>query len=243
MGFWESARGGGWEHRADEVFFQTLELLEKATTGDARLVSRIENLISALSAPSPDMSTMSTIRNAPHQPRVWPLPGANPVLSRPHPGPLSGRRHVPKLVYAGAVPILRFKKPQSPYLSRIISDKINDIQKLHQQVPGLGAQLELARQEDQWDRILGDFCGLDETTEIDGTEPSWSLEVERAIEDVNRKIREEKERRSETAKEMYRIVLEETKLAQEEKVQRLHEKKQAKRSAKSVEPTLATSEE
>lgn len=166
---------------------------------------------------------------------MWPFPGATPVLSRPYPGPLSGRRHVPKLVYAQALPILRFKKPQSPYLSRVIRDKLNDWQKMMSRVQDFSIRLDEARQEDRWDDMVRDFCGRPASHKNGENEPRWASEVVEATKDLNRKIRMEKERRARTAKEMYRIVVEERNLAEAERDQRRSEKKQAKRLARAEE--------
>ena len=231
-----------------DVISQALRLFERAMAGDAlagyaRLVSRIGDMISALppppsSAPPPKVSELP---KTPRGPRVWPIPGAVPVLSRPHPGPLSGRRQVPKLVNASGIPILRLKKPQSPYLSRIIRNKKEDFQKKVTQLIELQNHLEKVRLEDRWDLIVRDVCGRSEVDGDEENEPLWAFEVVLTMRDINRKLRKEKEARAQTAKKMYEIVVEERRLAEAEKLQRIREKKLARRLAKAEEAMQAAS--
>lgn len=90
--------------------------------------------------------------------RVWPLPGAPRVIDI---RPLalekisSGRRHVPSLVLtSGGFPFLRFKKSQSPYLSRIIRDKVNQKQKMLDNSNFLEETEDLGKTEDTWENIV-----------------------------------------------------------------------------------------
>lgn len=83
--------------------------------------------------------------------------------------------------------------------------------------------------------MVRDFCGRPASHKNGENEPRWASEVVEATKDLNRKIRMEKERRAQTAKEMYRIVVEERKLAEAERDQRRSEKKQAKRLARAEE--------
>ncbi|RKF56391.1 putative dna repair protein [Erysiphe neolycopersici] len=90
--------------------------------------------------------------------RVWPLPGVPRVVDI-RPLPLekisSGRRHVPSLVLtSGGFPFLRFKKSQSPYLSRVIRDKVNQKQKMLDQSNFLEETEELGKTEDTWENIV-----------------------------------------------------------------------------------------
>jgi hypothetical protein len=83
-----------------------------------------------------------------------PYPGATPVLFRPY-RKISGRRHIPKLVILPTgIPFLRFKKPQSPFLSRVLRTKINWRQKLVDRKNRLVEEEVLASGEDLWDRLL-----------------------------------------------------------------------------------------
>lgn len=89
--------------------------------------------------------------------------------------------------------------------------------------------------------MVRDFCGLSTSHENEEVEPRWVLEVVEAIEDLHRIIGKEKDRRAQTAKEMYRIVVEEQKLAQAERDQRRSEKKLTRRLARAQEPVQAVS--
>lgn len=118
---------------------------------------------------------------------------------------------------------------------------MKDYQKVVSQVQELGVRLQEARQEDRWDNFVRDFCGRRNADRSEGNDPRWTLEVLQAIEELNRKLGIEKERRSQMAREMYRIVVIEKKLAEAEKIQRRREKKKAKRLAKSEEALQAAS--
>ena len=96
-------------------------------------------------------------------------------------------------------------------------------------------RLKEMKQEDGWDSIVRNVCGRNASVENENDEPSWAAEVKQALEGVNRKLEEEKGRRARMAKRMYRIVVEERRLAHEEKVQRWREKKQLRRLAKAEE--------
>ncbi|GAB7361086.1 hypothetical protein MBLNU230_g1124t1 [Neophaeotheca triangularis] len=67
---------------------------------------------------------------------------------------LSGKRHVPHLVNANHVPILRFKKPQPENLSGYISKQVKRRQRRHDRRHLLEDSLQLARFEDGWENLM-----------------------------------------------------------------------------------------
>lgn len=100
--------------------------------------------------------------NQPQCPRVWRFPGAPKILdSRPLAlkDISSGRRHVPSLVLTSCgFPFLRFKKTQSPYLSRVIRDRVLQKQRMLDQTALLEETEEIGKTEDSWEvTVLGEI--------------------------------------------------------------------------------------
>ncbi|KAI4188628.1 MAG: hypothetical protein L6R41_002006 [Letrouitia leprolyta] len=94
-------------------------------------------------------------RQQPHDTgRRWPHPDAKPVLDG-LPSPPPGRlRRIPTLINANHIPFLRFRKPQSPFLSYVIRKKNDEREKRVDRLQALERCLLFADDEDEWDRIL-----------------------------------------------------------------------------------------
>ena len=140
-------------------------------------------------------------------------PDVLPVLSRPYPS-ISGPRHIPKLAHATGIPFLRFKKPQSPYLSRIITDKIKKRERRLILFNDMMDKAVLADKEDDWDDILCRTCGLDSAQE-DGR---WATPFLDAAREVAAKKNMEEDKAIELARKMYEIVEQEKALAGKERI-------------------------
>ena len=153
--------------------------------------------------------------------RVWPHPNASKTLDRPYPV-LSGRRKVPKLVNANRVPILRLKKPQSPFLSRIIRNTVDTREKRILSCDRIAKQIPTARHEDQWDDILSRQFGLED----DGYGKRWSYEPQYAYDQIHQLQDIATEKRSRLAAQMHAIVEKEKELVKQEKQSRQNEKQQ-----------------
>ena len=158
-------------------------------------------------------------------PRLWPYPGAAKVLDRPHAN-VSGRRHVPKLVNANRVPILRFKKPQSPFLSRIIRDTIKTREARLALAARLQDLLAHANDEDLWDWILTKHAGISKSD----SEQDWSSEIHQAITNVASLQAKAGNKRIAFAGQMQAIVEKEKALAMEEKARKEEEKYMARKA-------------
>lgn len=125
---------------------------------------------------------------------------------------LSGRRHVPTLVNANRVPFLRLKKPQSPYISRIIRNIIETRERRLALAERLIDQISITQTEDEWDAILFTEFGLEDNA----SGCSWSHEVQLAL-DENRQLQTKAvQRRVDIAARMHSIVEQEKQLAVEE---------------------------
>jgi len=160
--------------------------------------------------------------NGSHQ-RVWPLPGVGKTLDRPF-TTLSGRRQVPKLVNANRVPLLRLKKPQSPFVSRIIRDTIDTRERRITLANKLDEQLPIARDEDEWDDILSYQFGLEDHQQ-------WSHELRLAIRENGSLQAAATQKRTDIAARMHSIVQQEKALAIGEKL-RIRDEKHKQRKVK-----------
>lgn len=162
------------------------------------------------------------------------FPGATRTLARPFLN-LSGRRHVPVLINANRVPFLRLKKPQPPFLSRIIRDTINARENRLARADGLTSELPMAEDEDQWDYILYEHFGshyrhTEETPWGDPEERPWGWELKQALEHNNNMQIEAIQKRIDISAKMHDIVEQETALAEEEKLRIRDEKHQARKA-------------
>ena len=149
------------------------------------------------------------------RPRVWPYPDGKKVLDRPF-KETSGRRHVPKLINANKVPILQFKKPQSPFLSRMIRDIIKTRQKRVDLQHKLKEQVQWARAEDAWDFALRKSMGLEQ----DQSEERWSYQPQLSHDQVHALHSAAANKQVKIAAKMHAIVEKEKALALEEKWER-----------------------
>ena len=170
------------------------------------------------------------------RPRVWPYPGGRNVLDRPF-RETSGRRHVPKLINANKVPILQFKKPQSPFLSRMVRDIIETRQKRVDLQHKLKEQVQWARGEDVWDFALRSSLGLEQ----DQSEEPWSHQPKLSHDQVQARHMAAANKQVKIAAKMHAIVEKEKVLALEEKWEK-HRMRWARRLARS-QSEQPTSEE
>ena len=141
-------------------------------------------------------------------PIVWPRPDTPLVLSRPFLS-ISGKRHIPKLVNTNGIPHLRFKRPQSPFLSRIIRNKIRQREKRFDRSHLLKAEIAMARAEDKWDSILKHICGIE-----DDNSGLWDKEPVSALQEVRAKIQASHLKNTALGRTMYNIVEMEKALAE-----------------------------
>ena len=155
-----------------------------------------------------------------------PYPGATRTLDRPV-QKLSGRRHVPVLVNANRVPFLRIKKPQPPFISRMIRDIAKTREHRINTGKRLAHQLPIAENEDQWDRILYYHTGLDLRSP---SEQLWRYEVGRASVENHQLQVDAIRRRKDISAKMYAIVEKEKVLAEEEKLRMRNEKHKARKA-------------
>lgn len=127
---------------------------------------------------------------------------------------------MPKLINANGYPFLRYSKPQSAFLTRVLSDKIKTTVKRHTLVNKLEEQADKQSSVAAWEN--------DWETHVTGKgsykELGWREMFAVAAGKANYKIWKEGQRVKEVSKEMTDILLEERRLAEEEKGERQKER-------------------
>ncbi|KAL9043616.1 MAG: hypothetical protein Q9214_003201, partial [Letrouitia sp. 1 TL-2023] len=154
--------------------------------------------------------------------RVWRHPATTPLLSfnGPLPVPPNRRRRVPYLVHAGGIPMLRFKKPQSPFLSHMIRRKILARERRVDRIRTLDLALATVSQEDEWDRLLWEICELPQRDQ----DVKWKEAVEKELQKAWRLHWEAGEVKKMMVKKMEEVIEREKELVEKEKKERRDEK-------------------
>jgi len=158
------------------------------------------------------------------------IPNPIPVLDRPVPqeqlpNPEKPRR-VPILASSQGIPFLRYKAgAQSPKLSRILRDIYARDFKRWEAIIRLQDEIEHARLEDDWDKILCAQSGYQDTPDTlneyeRGTTKSWTEDTKVALKEMQQKHKESASRKTEMTFRMWDIVQREKELATREKAER-----------------------
>ncbi|KAK5159109.1 hypothetical protein LTR04_005126 [Oleoguttula sp. CCFEE 6159] len=210
-----------------------LGYLDASAAGDEASTSYLKSLLA---------QTQPSLLRTPKKPGANPTPrtpaahcNVHPsVLSRPY-APVSGRRRVPYLVDANAVPFLRFKKPQPANLARYIGDRIKQRQKRFNRLHALADGKTLAELEDQWDWTLLQEHGV---FGVEG-EPRWTKEIAEAEAVVTGSLKKGRQGAMEWARRMQAVVDRETGLLERERAERREVRRQekiARRAARRKRP-------
>ncbi|KAG9639818.1 hypothetical protein KCU95_g18116, partial [Aureobasidium melanogenum] len=217
--------------------YQALNHLDAAIAGDKATISHLRSLLSRLPA-----RLKTTV---PHKPAPVPEPEPKPTavqgtaLSlRPRPAfSLPSRRRIPVLVSANKIPILRFTKPQPAALSHYLKSRLVDRQKRQDRKMALEAQMEIARGEDDWDRILLAQGVPDEGGSSRKAKVLWTKEVYESLGYTLNAIEAEGAKNREMAEKMVAIIDKEKELAEVERKERkrLKNEERRKRKAEAIE--------
>ncbi|KAI7533916.1 hypothetical protein KC331_g12832 [Hortaea werneckii] len=150
------------------------------------------------------------------------------------------------------MPVLRFKKPQPENLSGYIAHRARKTQRRHNTRHRIEDELEIAKAEDEWDRIIAPHLSVKpqqhgqthrKLKKIDA-EPRWDEAVRLAKREISDKLGAEKERNREMRDKMQEIIDRESELREKEKADSLKERKSARRlriKAKKREPAQSPS--
>ncbi len=156
---------------------------------------------------------------------------------------LTARRRLPHIAVTGGYPLLRLGKPQSPFLSRVLRDKLKQKQKELDRAQELELQEEIGRTEDEWEAVV------ERTTRRvlyregpDGLQPkkSWRTDTRGERARIQQDFTRETRKAREAGERMARIVEKEKALAQEERKLRKHLKLEAKKARKLQEKGTET---
>ncbi|CZT43129.1 uncharacterized protein RSE6_03118 [Rhynchosporium secalis] len=226
-----------------EAGYAAEELLYSAIIGSTTALSQIHGLLHTLHrqrllarqrcaqpAPRPTAALKARLRA---------YPGAGKVVdTRPLPlSKLSANRHVPSLTIATFLPFLRFKKEQSPYLSRVLSQKTKLKQKRTNWIDVLEMQVEMGNMEGEWeDCVLEAVEDEGKAEESKGLErlgwgsedESWAVEADKSRKQVLRNIYKEYSNAKRLADRLVGVVKEERDLWEWERSQRKEKKWKAK---------------
>lgn len=175
-------------------------------------------------------------------PKPVPYPGAPKLLDiLPRPKEQlggTGRRRIPTLAFAdnGGIPFLRTRKPQSPFLSRVLRQKVETNVKRILMIEKLEGEIEDGYLEGMWEQHVLDQLKREgkEWDDLDwGSDgDAWSRAPREALHWVKDLQFEEKERLARNYERMVGILGEEEKLCEEEGKERRHEKREAKWAVK-----------
>lgn len=227
-----------------EAGYEAIDLLDAAVAGNEVSKSRILQLLEDAPlrarqpppAPSvtPDKLRKSDMEAVEYEEATLQRPKQS-LFDRPLPlCQLSGRRHVPILVSANRIPMLRIKKPQPQHLSGFLAHRIKTRQKRHDRRHRLALEMSIAEREDEWDQLVageGKAAGVENARTRGWMEPSWCDAIEDEIDEVHFRLEEERRKNREMAEKMQVVVDRETALFEKEKAERRQER--ARRSSES----------
>ncbi|PVH83191.1 hypothetical protein DL98DRAFT_570016 [Cadophora sp. DSE1049] len=233
------------------------ELLHAASTGNAAALTQVHDLLDTLhqekvaarkactQPPSrPTAAVKARLRAYPNAPKAAdarPLP-----LSK-----LSGNRHVPTLTVATYLPFIRFKKEQSPYLSRVLNQKIRQKQKRGDWMDEMEGNAEIGVWEGEWEENVLEAEEEEGKWEIverlekegwgeegeDGdcignVGKGWESEPARIRKVISKDMRKEFKRAGNLADKLVAVVEKEKELWEQERRERKLAKREAKRFEK-----------
>ncbi|KAJ9663776.1 hypothetical protein H2201_005497 [Coniosporium apollinis] len=222
--------------------YEALGLLDASASGDTAATTKIDTLLSKTPARLTRPPKKPTAKSRKPTPDHLP-PEAKTLDVCPRPT-VSGIRGVPKLVNAGGVPILRFKKPQPSGLSRLIKDKIQQRQDMFDRINAMqDIWIPLAEAEDAWDGILKERFGVTDTQSqgLDSDEPGWSDVMRQTVEQSFEWYDAQKEKVRNTAIRMQDIIDQEIELVRQEKAVRAEKRRGEKLARRAERRRLAAS--
>jgi hypothetical protein len=137
------------------------------------------------------------------------------------------------LAVAATLPFLRFKKPQSPYLSRILRQKLDQKQKRFDLSDRLEEMIVEGQEEEEWEGNVGDemrqegLRGVDEAVWED-EEEEWGSVEENERREVERRLIQQSRREKVIGEIMVGIMREERRLWEKERGERRRATKRAR---------------
>ena len=196
--------------------YKAIDHLDGAVAGDAASIERIAT--SLIRVPEYLKQPPKVKPPPPERDSVpYGIPPEHKFLNNFPRQSVDGERRVPFYVRANGFPMVRYKKPQPETLSRTLRQLITQKQKRFDRIQSITEfYLPVAENEDKWDKILAKQFGS-VYNEQDG---SWAAEMQQALEDVNRALKERTLKSQELGAHMLGIVNQEQQLADEEALER-----------------------
>jgi hypothetical protein len=202
------------------------KFLRSAANGSELATSQLNDILLTLHTDAYRSSLIPKPLPRVRPPKPEPKPGA-PKLLDVVPRPLteisSGRRNVPRMAFTahGRMSFLRYSKPQSPYLSRVLRQKDDARVKRFDDTERLGVEVEEGRQEDEWNSNLSRELGLD-------ADKGWANVAQGVRQSLLRVDASEASKSNRLALRMMDIAEKEQELADIERKQRRHANLDAK---------------
>ena len=197
---------------------QLLDRLDQSVSGQSQSTTFIESLVDGLprgiAHPKPKKI------HPPPKPEPKPKPEPSPINNvalamRPYPE-VKGVRRVPVIASANGMPFLRIKKPQPASLAIALHRKLEArTENFETSILLNNYWLPIARQEDEWDKIIGQQHNIRDTNRN-----RWADTIRHAYEVNHAAFAEMKERNRAIAARLQDIVDDEQRLADEERVVR-----------------------
>lgn len=132
----------------------------------------------------------------------------------------------------GNIPFLRFKKPQSTYLGRVLRDKLKSKNHRQDLTERCKEDVALGWTEFEWETIVCDELEREgkfwDDLDWGTNERSWVAEAYEVLAATGRVTVEERGQREKTYERMVEVINKETVLWEEERRQERHEKREAK---------------
>ncbi|KAH8808593.1 hypothetical protein F5884DRAFT_377246 [Xylogone sp. PMI_703] len=203
------------------------KLLRSAGDGNTESISQIHNLLQQIHNTAETQRVQQKLNPPPPKPRPplpAPYPGAKKILeSRPRPreefADPERRRPAIFTTTTSGFAFLRFKKPQSEYLSRVLRDKLKQKINRTDAIQRIEEDLEWARAEEIWEDMV-----RAETGERIGDGGGWSRDLAQARHRIWTLMNARQAKDKEMASKFLEIAEKEKVLYDQERALRKHEK-------------------
>lgn len=215
-------------HAAPNLFSSKAEALVRlAGDGDENATAKVMSVleeIERIRLLSRANAAISPKKEVVKRPLPAPYPGIKPMLEmRPRPKEElggTGIRKVPRFIQAGGFPMLRFSKRHSPFLSRVIKQKVLREDSIHKRLEAQESMMKMGEDEDLWDDLVKRQW-RNEISRDSGMEgSSWKNEMQTQMKRDRAIINEENRKTRATAKKMLDVVRKEEELAARERMDR-----------------------
>ncbi|KAK4974782.1 hypothetical protein LTR66_011028, partial [Elasticomyces elasticus] len=211
--------------------YEAIDYLDASAAGNVESTTYISSLLDRLpkhltrTPKRPKLPPPSPSSTRPTAPKLT-------LFDRPLPlDQLSGLRHVPKLVNAQKLPMLRLKKPQPHILNQIIGHHAHQRERRHELMQSLQSQLSLADAEDAWDVVVERETGVGASSSVahrkgGAEEPDWREAFMLGVRELGDLLSAEREGNRKMAERMVEVVEREREMFEREKAERMERRRE-----------------